>query len=157
MSARTRRRGFIAIGLLALLPGSAVGQGGDARTLPTPVALNIAAERFVGAVASGEKSELRGLLAPSLRFTLNGQTRSGVRAEQAVVAMEFLLDHVTDVELEIQRVEPMGVDDASGFAEFRWRARDRDTGAHTDYTFLLIFERADPRWVVVELRILPRG
>lgn len=117
--------------------------------------VNDRAARFAAAWAEARLAPAEPLLAETVRLTLEGRTHTGVRGRQVIATLTPILDANLPAAPLLVRLEQTGEDNQGAFAEFRWESSDRDTGAAIGYTLLLIFERVESSWLIVELRVMP--
>ena len=129
--------------------GVLLAQGEDAGATET-------AEAFVAAWSRGDAGALQSLLRPTgLRMQVDARNQGGVSARQVGAALRaFLLRHEVG-EVSARRIEVLGGDPPRGLAELDWRTRVRGAKETVAYVIFLGLERADDRWRVAEIRILP--
>ncbi len=110
---------------------------------------------FAAAWATADTDALRSLFAPRSRLTIGDRTRTGVRPDQAVAALQPLLADFVGPTPLVVRAKPNEPGGDTGFAEVRWDARFRDSGTPRPHTFIVTFVRLDDDgWRISDLRIL---
>ncbi len=117
--------------------------------------VQVRAGEFATAWAEANLEPVKPLFAETIRLTMEGRSHTGVRPTQVLAALTPILDAHEPAAPTLVRLQEMGDENESAFAEYRWDSTNSDTGAPIGYTLLLIFERAESSWAIVELRVMP--
>ena len=135
------------LGALAVLgdSGECLGQG-----------LERAAATFADQWVGGQASALQSRLAPGgIQIQLGGRPLGVLDPRHAGASIQEYLSDREAVGARVSRVEQVGADPPTGYAEIRWESRVIGTSEVVTRTVFVAFVSQEGTWRVTELRVLP--
>jgi hypothetical protein len=141
-------RPALVVGALLALVASSV----ECRAQSLEEAASNFARRWDAGEAAGLESSLSRV---GVRFQWESRPADALDPGHAAASIREYLQSRVGVATRVTRVEEVGGDPPTGYAEFRWESRIQGTSDMLSRTVFVAFVREDGAWLVTEVRVFP--